>query len=72
MALRYWNMNILYVHMNHALKVKIIEPIQDQNVTKAWFSLAHKHKRRDRPKLTYLPNGIFDSILDTSSPQSNG
>ena len=66
-ALRYWNMNILYVPgiWNHyALKVKIIKPIQDQNVTKAWFSLTHEHKCRDIP--------TFDSILDTSSPQPNG
>ena len=33
-------------------------------VTKAWFSLAHKHKHRDIP--------TFDSILDTSSPQPSG
>ena len=35
---------------------------------KAWFSLAHKHCIRH----THAQNGIFDSMLNTSSsPQAN-
>ena len=68
-ALWYWKMNILYVPgiWNHyALKVKIIKPIQDQNVTKAWFSLAHKHKRRDIPtcRMAYLTQFVIPALLN--------
>ena len=51
---------------HYALKVKIIKPIQDQNVTKAWFSLAHKHKRRDIPtcRMAYLTQFLIPALLN--------
>ena len=55
---RIWN--------HYALKVKIIKPVQDQNVTKAWFSLVHKHKRRDIPtcRMAYLTQFLTPALLN--------
>jgi len=56
-----------YCIWNHyALKVKIIKPIQDQNVTKAWFSLVHKHRHRDIPtcQIAYLTQFLIPALLN--------
>ena len=41
--------------------------LAEQNTSKAWFSLVHKHKHKLGH--TNAQNGILHSILDTSSPQ---